>query len=180
MSTKVGSIMRYAYRLLHPRVAFLLLTKFGNRINAMTLAWHTPVDYDLIALAVDRENYSYELIKKSGEFTLNVLDRLDVLWKAGTVSGRDVNKIELLGVELEKGVKIETPHVKDAMAYLECRVEREIEFEEHSLFVARIAFAYADKRFFKEIWLEGVRVPMHVGKDVFTTPSKYERVRESC
>ncbi len=65
--------MKFAYRILHPKVAFLLVTKYGDRTNVMTLAWHMPVEYDTIAIAIDRENYSYELLSKSKEFTLNVL-----------------------------------------------------------------------------------------------------------
>jgi len=174
------TVKRYAYRLLHPRVAFLLLTKFGDRINVMTLAWHTPVDYDLIAIAVDRENYSYELISKSKEFTLNVLSNLEVIWKAGTTSGRDVDKVGMLGLKLEEGVKISTPHVKDAMAYLECKVEKEIKMKEHSLLIAKIVHAWADDRYFRETWLEGVELPMHVGKDIFAFPSKFKKIKESC
>ena len=86
--------MKYAYRILHPSVAFLLVTKHGERVNVMTLAWHMPVEEDLIAIAIDRENYSYELLSKSKEFTLNVLpiEKLDVIWKAGTVSGRKIEE----------------------------------------------------------------------------------------
>ena len=36
----------------------------------MTLAWSMLVEYDTIAIAISRENYSYELLSKSKEFTL--------------------------------------------------------------------------------------------------------------
>ena len=171
--------MKFAYRILHPSVAFLLVTKHGEKTNVMTLAWHMPVEEDLIAIAIDRENYSYELLAKSKEFTLNVLpiDKLDIIWKAGTTSGRKIDKIKELGIELEDGVKIDTPHVKGAMAFLECKVEKELKFKDHSLIVAKIAYAWADKQFFKETWLEGCGVPMHVGKKYFTTNSRYYTIR---
>ena len=170
--------MRYAYRLLHPSVAFLLVTRHRDRTNVMTLAWHMPVEYDTIAIAIDRENYSYELLSKSKEFTLNVLpmSELDVIWKAGTMSGRDVDKVKELGIELERGVKIETPHLANAMAFLECKVVDEIRFKEHSLVIAGIVHAWADERYFDETWKEGCGVPMHVGKRIFTTNSKHVKV----
>ena len=73
--------MKFAYRLLHPKVAFLLITKHQNKTNVMTLAWSIPVEYDTIAIAISRENYSYELLSKSKEFTLNVLpiEKLDII-----------------------------------------------------------------------------------------------------
>lgn len=167
--------MKFAYRILHPKVAFLLVTKHGDRTNVMTLAWHMPVEYDTIAIAIDRENYSYELLSKSKEFTLNVLpmDKLEIIWKAGTMSGREVDKIAELGLELEEGTRIGTPHIKNAMAFLECKIEDELKLKDHSLIVAKIVYAWADKRFFRETWLEGCGVPMHVGKRFFTTNSKY-------
>ncbi len=171
--------MKFAYRILHPKLAFLLVTKYGDKTNVMTLAWHMPVEYETIAIAIDRENYSYELLSKSKEFTLNVLsiDKLDIIWKAGTTSGREIDKIKELGIELEDGVKIETPHIKDSMAFLECKVEEELKLSEHSLIIAKIVHAWADKRFFKETWLEGCGVPMHVGSVFFTTNSKYYKPR---
>ncbi len=170
--------MKFAYRLLHPKVAFLLVTKHEKRTNVMTLAWHTPVEYDVLAIAIDRENYSYELLSKSREFTLNVLpiDRLDVIWKAGTMSGRDVDKVSELNIKLERGVKIETPHIEDAIAFLECAVRDELKLKEHSLIVAKIVYAWADGRYFEETWKEGCGVPMHVGKRFFTTNLKHYEV----
>jgi flavin reductase (DIM6/NTAB) family NADH-FMN oxidoreductase RutF len=167
--------MKNAYRLLHPSVVFLLMTKAKGKVNVMALAWHMPVEEDKVAIAVDRENYSYELLAESKEFTLNVLpiDKIDIIWKAGTLSGRKVDKIKKLGIELEDGVKIDTPHIKGAMAFLECKVLDEIKLDEHSLFIAKIEYAWADERYFKETWLEGCGVPMHVGKKFFTTISKY-------
>ena len=106
----VNITMKFAYRILHPKVAFLLVTRYGNKTNVMTLAWHMPVEEDKIAIAIDRENYSYELLAKSKEFSLNVLpiQKLDIIWKAGTTSGKDVDKIKELGIELEDGIKIIT------------------------------------------------------------------------
>ncbi len=89
------------------------------------------------------------------------------------MSGREVDKIAELGIELDDGMKIGTPHVKNAMAFLECKIEDELKLKEHSLIVAKIVHAWADKRFFRETWLEGCGVPMHVGKRFFTTNSKY-------
>ena len=166
--------MKYAYRLLHPRPALILVAK-NEKVNAMTLAWHMPVEERKVAIAVDRENYTYELIAKSNEFTLNIpsIEMLDVVWKAGTISGRDTDKMKELGVELEDGVKIKTPHLKGCLGYLECKVVNEIKLEEHSIFIAEVVHAWADERYFKDVWLENAKIPMHVGKKFFTTPSKY-------
>jgi len=159
------------YRLLHPKIAFLLVTRYNDKTNVMTLAWHMPVEENKIAIAIDRENYSYELLAKSKEFTLNVLplDKVDIIWKAGTISGRKIDKIKKLGIELEDGVKIGTPHIKDAVAFIECKVLNEIKLDEHSVMISDIEYAWADEKWFKGTWVEGCKVPMHIGKKYFTT-----------
>ncbi len=168
-----------AYRLLHPRPTVLLISKYGKKTNAMALAWSTPVEEDVVAVAIYRGNYSYELVKKSGEFTLNIIpiENLDILWKAGTMSGRKIDKIKELGIELEQGVKIKTPHVKNCLGFLECKVEKEIEEEEHSLFIAEVVYAWAAPEWFKETWKEGIKIPLHVGKNIFAIPSQYMRTK---
>ncbi len=173
--------MKYAYRILHPSLAFLLVTKYEEKTNVMTLAWHMPVEDDTIAIAIDRDNYSYSLLKKSNEFTLNVLSikDLDLIWKAGTMTGRKVDKIKKLKIELDEGVKIKTPHIRKCMAFLECTLIDEIKFREHSLVVSRIEYAWADERYFKEVWLENCGIPMHVGKNLFVTNSRYYKPSKS-
>ncbi len=167
------------YRLLHPRPALVVVARDG-KVNAMALAWHMPVEENKVAIAVDRENYTYELIERSKEFTLNVLsiDQVDLIWKVGTLSGREVDKIKELGIELEDGVKVETPHIKGCLGYLECRVLEEIRLEEHSVFVAEVVYAWADRRYFKDVWLEKAKIAMHVGKKYFTYPSRYVKPSE--
>lgn len=166
--------MKYAYRLLHPRPALVVVAGNG-KVNAMALAWHMPVEENKVAIAVDRENYTYELIKDSKEFTLNVLsiEKADLIWKVGTTSGREVDKVKEFGIELEKGVKVKTPHIKDCLGYLECKVFDEVKLDEHSVFFAEIVHAWADKRYFKDVWLEKAKIAMHVGKKFFTTTSEY-------
>ncbi|MCD6125578.1 MAG: flavin reductase family protein [Thaumarchaeota archaeon] len=57
-----------------------------------------PVSEDppMIALSLRKESYTGELIKKSGEFTVNIPDErlLKALWLCGTRSGRRINKFK--------------------------------------------------------------------------------------
>ncbi len=166
------------YRILHPKIAFVLITKYGDKVNAMALAWHTPVEEEKIAIAVDRENYSYDLLSKSKEFTLNVTEDVELIWKVGTTSGSRVDKIKRFGIELEDGIKIKTPHLKTAIAYLECVVREEVKLEEHSLIIADVVHAWADEGRFSDIWRDEKSIPpMHVGKNVFLVKGKYFKIK---
>ncbi len=60
---------------------------------------------------------------------------LHEVWFCGTKSGKEVDKVAELGLDLEEGVKISVPHLKKCAGFLECKVERESECGEYTLFV---------------------------------------------
>jgi flavin reductase (DIM6/NTAB) family NADH-FMN oxidoreductase RutF len=166
-------VVKLPYRLLHPRPVVLIVAK-ADKGNAMALAWGTPIEEDVVGIAMYRENFTYKLIKQTKEFTINIPTKklAKEVWLAGTRSGKKVDKEKLLGLTFEKGVKINTPHIKECIGFLECRVMKEIELEEHSFFIAEVVAAFANEQFDK-IWKEETEILMHVGKNLFCTPSKY-------
>lgn len=106
----------------------LLTTKRGEEVNAMTIGWGTiGIDWSRpIFIAYVRESrYTKQLLEENGEFTINVpmgdLDR-KILGICGTKSGRDMNKIQELGLTLEDSVAISVPGIKELPLTLECKV----------------------------------------------------------
>ena len=164
------------YRLLHPRQVVLIVTR-NEKINVMALSWITPLEENILAISIDKENYTYKLIKKTKEFTVNIPTKnlMKEVWKAGTKSGYDVDKTKILKLSFENGIKSKTPHIKECVAWLECKVLKEIEIEDHSLFIAKIVYAKANEKFDK-IWKEGSEILFHVGKNLFCTTSKYFKI----
>ncbi len=144
----------------------------------MALSWHTPIDDErgLLCVVVYKGNYTYELIRKYGEFTLNFLsiDRLDTIWFCGTRSGRKIDKVSMLKLKLEPSIKIKTRHIADALAYIECKVVKEIDMGDSALIIAKVE--YWEARKFDEIWKPEANVAMHVGSKYFCTPSSYYKV----
>lgn len=165
-----------AYRFLHPRPACFLVTKHGERVNAMALAWSTPLDDEenLVGISVCKENYSHDLLKRSKRFVLCIasVKQAKELWIAGTRSGRSCDKLKLAKLELEAGVKLDIPHIKGCLGYLECEVVKELEAGEHTFFVGKVVHAWAGKDYFDQVWKEGAQVLLHLGSKYFTTFSK--------
>ncbi len=165
------------YRLLHPKVAFLLLTQDSSgKVNVMTLAWAMPIDDEekLLAISVWKGNYSFEILKETKEFVLCVptKEMLHEVWFCGTKSGKEVDKVAELGLELEEGVKISVSHLKSCAGFLECKVEREIECGEHVLFISRVVYAGVRETLFDGTWKENSHVLMHVGGKRFASLEK--------
>ena len=106
----------------------LLTTKCGEEVNTMTIGWGTiGIDWSRpVFIAYVRESrHTKQLLEKNGEFTINVpMDSVDrkILSICGTRSGRDMNKIQDLGLTLEEPMVISVPGIKELPLTLECKV----------------------------------------------------------
>ncbi|MDE5832660.1 MAG: flavin reductase [Desulfovibrio sp.] len=110
------------------RSGVLLTSGAGNRVNTMTIGWgFMGIDWNLpiFATLVRTGRYTRELLDLNPEFTVNVpmgnFDR-KILGVAGTKSGRDMDKISVLGITLERGEKVSVPAIRQFPLTLECQV----------------------------------------------------------
>lgn len=171
--------LKYFYMALHPRVVVLVVAidKEGKP-NVMPASWTSPVceEPPHIVLAMWRENYTWELIKESREFTLNTptADLVDIVWKAGTTSGREVDKSKLLNLTFSRSKSIKTPIIEECIAHLECKVVEEIDVGESTLFIAEVVEAYGNEEYMvRGRWdLRKVEVLEHLGGRVFTVSTR--------
>jgi len=159
-----------AYHLLHPRPAVIVVSLDSNgKPNGMTAAWTTPVSMKppLISVSIAPRRYTYKLIKETGDFTVNVLDA-NLVAEAhlfGTRSGRRVDKFAESKLTAEKSLKVRSPHIKEALAVLECNLYQEIELGDHILIVGEVLEAYVKPGMMKRgIYDPKVaKVLMHLG-----------------
>ena len=106
----------------------LLTTKADDQVNTMTIGWGTiGIQWGKpIFIAFVRESrHTKKLLEKNGEFTINVpLGAIDksILGTCGTKSGRDLDKIQALGLTLEAPKTISVPAIKELPLTLECKV----------------------------------------------------------
>ncbi len=168
------------YKPLHPRPVYLIVSgKLGRKLNIMAASWVMPVSEEplRIAIAVERETYTYELIEEYKEFTVNVVDArlLDKVWKAGTISGRNRDKIRELGLELEDPLRVNVPGIKGALAIIECRVWSYVDSGEVRLYVADVLSVRVDPEYYNERYGWDIRkasILMHLTGRAFTTPGR--------
>ena len=163
------------YLILHPRPAYIIVSGGDGKFNLMAASWVMPVSEEPphIALALDRESYTYELINKYREFTVNVVSHeyADKVWYVGSRSGYDVDKVKSLGIKLNESKKIKVPWIDGALAYLEARVVRMYEVGEVDLVIASVESAYANENYFNRRFgwdLRKVNILMHLWGRGFT------------
>lgn len=121
----------------------------GERDNVFTVAWtgilntKPPKTY----ISVRPERFSYDIIKKSGCFAVNLTTE-NLLFAAdfcGVRSGRELDKFEYCGLQKEKAQKIDCPILAQSPLSLECRVEKIVPLGTHDMFIADIVATDADE-----------------------------------
>lgn len=119
--------------------------------NLITIAWtgilctDPPVCY----ISVRPERHSYDLIKKYGEFTIN-LSTQELAYATdwcGVRSGRDFDKFKECGLHALPGQKVKSPSIGESPLSLECKVRQSIPLGSHEMFIADIVHIRADRRY---------------------------------
>ena len=103
---------------------YSITSKYGEEENAMVLNWMTQVSFEprLIAIAVQKSSYSYQLIDKGRVFAVNIFNQEDADAIKTITKGRKKNPDKMKELEFSPGTETGCPILNDAAAYLECRV----------------------------------------------------------
>lgn len=106
----------------------LLTVKADGKVNSMTIGWGTlGIEWGkpLCTVFVRESRFTKELLDKNPEFTLNIPmdeDCREILKLCGTKSGRNMDKIEALGLTLEESEAVSVPGIRELPLTLECKV----------------------------------------------------------
>ena len=112
----------------------------GCIINTVTQLTDTP---KRISIAVNKANYTHDMIKKTGMFNVSVLSNdapFAIFQHYGFQSGRDVDKFAgVQGMARATNGVYYLPYCTNA--FISARVTQTIEFETHTLFIADVTEA---------------------------------------
>lgn len=120
-----------------------------------------PLDFDppKVAIVIDKQTYTRELMEASGTFAINVPCRAqaELTVRVGNSSGRELlngspdNKFDVFGIPTFPASTISAPLVEGCVAWLECRIIPELHIQNaYDLFVAEVLAAHADSRVFAD------------------------------
>ena len=118
-------------------------TAEGDKPNIITIAWAGTVNSDppMVSVSVRKERFSHDLIARSGEFVVNLVDeaRCRALDYCGVRSGRDTDKFADMGLTATPALHMQyAPAIAECPAYLACRVERVVELGSHDMFIGQV------------------------------------------
>jgi flavin reductase (DIM6/NTAB) family NADH-FMN oxidoreductase RutF len=133
-----------------PKVVALVVSNSEEKgPNLMTASWWMLAGYNPFRylLAVSHKTYTHELIEESQEFVLAApsTELVDALTLSGMVSGRDIDKIDHLGLETVPGDAVDVPLLRDAVGNVECTVMESFEFEGCTYYFGNVENAYVTK-----------------------------------
>ena len=122
--------------------------------NALTIGWTgilntiPPKTY----ISVRPERYSYNLIKESGEFVINLPTEkiVKAVDYCGCRTGAKEDKLAKCGLTVTKGVKVDAPMVDQSPVNLECMVTDIVHLGSHDMFIADIVGVNVDESLLDE------------------------------
>lgn len=128
--------------ILAPVPAVIVTCGSVEKPNALTIAWTgtlntiPPKTY----ISVRPERYSYDLIKESGEFVINLTtkDLVRATDYLGVRSGKNEDKLKNLGLTVSAANEVLAPVLDASPVSIECRVSDVIPLGSHDMFVADV------------------------------------------
>ena len=121
---------------------FVLTAKNDEKDNGCIINTVTQVttDPNQITIAVNKLNFTHDIIKETGKFTVSVISEaasFDLFRYFGFQSGRDVNKFEDFAdaKRVENGTLCVT---KGTCAYISATVKQSLDLGTHTLFLADV------------------------------------------
>ena len=123
---------------------YVIGSRSGDRLNGQiaNTVFQVTSDPPTIAVSINRENLTHELIDESRVFTATILSQntpLPFIGRFGFKSGRELDKLQGINHRLgEAGAPIVLDH---GLGYLEARVIDRIEVGTHTIFVGQIVGA---------------------------------------
>ncbi|MDO4467154.1 MAG: flavin reductase family protein [Bacillota bacterium] len=140
--------------MVYPLPAVLVTCRDKGVDNVFTVAWtgtictNPPMAY----ISVRPERFSYDLIKNSGVFTINLTTK-DLVRETdfcGVRSGRDLDKFKELHLEKEEAKEIDCPVLKASPVNIECKVREIKELGSHHMFIADVVNVQVDESALEE------------------------------
>lgn len=122
--------------------------------NIITIAWTGTISSDppMCYISVRPERHSYEIIKRNGEFVINLTT--EKLAKAtdwcGCRSGSKYNKWEEMGLTPGTAKFVKAPIIIEAPVSIECKVKQIIELGVHHMFLAEVVNVQVDDAYMED------------------------------
>ncbi len=138
--------------MLYPLPAVMVsCARDGEKPNIITVAWAGTICTNpaMVSISVRKERYSYNIIKETGEFVIN-LTTSKLCYATdycGVRSGKDVDKFKEMHLTPVKSINVKAPGIEESPVNIECRVVEVKELGSHDMFIAEVVGVNVDDRY---------------------------------
>lgn len=121
---------------------FVLTAKEADKDNGCIIntAIQAASEPNQLSICVNKQNYTYDMVKRTGEFTVSVLSQnadFELFKHFGFQSGRDVNKFENF-TQCSRGTNGIYYITEGTNAYLSVKVKKTEDLGSHTMFIGEI------------------------------------------
>ncbi len=139
---------------LYPNPVMLVSAAYEDKESIITLAWGgtSSSNPPYVSIAIRKSRFSYDLIKNSEEFVLNIptASMLEQVEFCGTKSGREHDKWKECNFTKGESENINAPYIEECPVSLECKVYQIIELGSHDLFIGEVVAFHLDEKWKEE------------------------------
>jgi flavin reductase (DIM6/NTAB) family NADH-FMN oxidoreductase RutF len=141
--------------MLYPVTAVLVSCrdKEGND-NLLTIAWAGTICSDpaMVSISIRKSRHSYNMIKESGEFVINLTTRATTFATdyCGVKSGAKEDKWATSKLTKGEAEVVNAPIVVESPVNIECKVKDILELGSHDMFIAEVVNVQVDEELLDE------------------------------
>jgi flavin reductase (DIM6/NTAB) family NADH-FMN oxidoreductase RutF len=153
------------YRVIAPKEAYSLLNCGGlvlictrsasGRYDLAPIAWSCPLDYEpssRLLFVCDPAHATHENIAAKREFAVALpsFAQRGLAWKAGSSSGRSLDKYESLGIDAFDALEVDARLPRGIAGWLECKLLKTVVEGSVSIVMGEVVVARAIEEAWKE------------------------------
>ena len=136
-----------------PVVLITSRNKNGDE-NVFTVGWTGTLctKPPVLSISVRPERLSYEYIKETMEFVVNLptASMVKAVDYCGVKSGKTVDNIKEMNFNLVESTNINVPYIKECPVNIECRVREIMSLGTHDVFIADVLGSHVDESLIDE------------------------------
>lgn len=135
----------------YPLPAVMVSCGDMKKSNILTVAWTGIINTNpaMVYISVRPERYSYNIIKKSKEFVINLTNEKLVrkVDFCGVRTGAKVDKFKEMNLHKEEANFVKCPLIKESPVSIECKVKEIKHMGSHDMFIAEVLSIDADDEY---------------------------------
>ncbi|QHE53011.1 flavin reductase family protein [Pontibacillus sp. HMF3514] len=172
MLQKIDRVKMHSY----PGMVAVVGTYGNENPNFMAAGWHSflSINPPMYGVAIGRERFTYKCLQQKKEFTVNFLPEslAEFIQLSGSVSGEDVNKIEIANLQSKDAETVDAPYLENAYIVYECSINNMVSTGDHEWVIGDIETCRVDEGLFQEDGLpnfEKLNIPLYLGRSTYVT-----------